>query len=75
MDRNQGQRYRVAAEHTLEQLSWCSGYLCAIKKGRIARRLAKNSSYIKRNLMREPATPLPPASSAGAEDANRRRAA
>jgi hypothetical protein len=60
MNPDQGQRYRVAAEHALEQLDWCAGYLCAIRKGRIARQLARNRTYIKRNLMREAATPLPP---------------
>ena len=55
MDRNQGQRYRAAAEDALEQLNWCSGYLCGIRKGRIGRRLARNGLLIKRTLMREPA--------------------
>ncbi len=58
MDEN-AERYRLAAEDALAQLDWCIGYLCGIKKARIARVLSRNRAYIKRNLMREPAAPLP----------------
>jgi hypothetical protein len=52
-------RYRLAAENVLQQLDWCIGYLHGIRKSAIAARLAKNRSYIKRNLMQEPTQPLP----------------
>ena len=53
------ERYRQAAEDALQQLDWCIGYLHGIKKTPISRQLAKNRSYIKRNLMKEPQEPLP----------------
>lgn len=59
MSQNQADRYRQAAEDALQQLDWCIGYLHGIRKGKISRQLAKNRTYIKRNLMREPAAPLP----------------
>ena len=59
MPRDDGERYRRAAEDALQQLDWCIGYLHGIRKGKISRQLAKNRSFIKRNLMREPTEPLP----------------
>jgi len=59
MPRDDGDRYRQAAEDALQQLDWCIGYLHGIRKGKISRQLARNRAYIKRNLMREPAEPLP----------------
>lgn len=56
---DQGQRYRQAAEDALQQLDWCIGYLHGIRKGRISRQLARNRTYIRRNLMREAEEPLP----------------
>jgi hypothetical protein len=56
---DQGERYRLAAEDALQQLDWCIGYLHGIRKAKISRQLASNRSYIKRNLMKEPAEPLP----------------
>jgi hypothetical protein len=53
------ERYRQAAEDALQQLDWCIGYLHGIKKGTISRQLAKNRTYIKRNLMKEAGEPLP----------------
>jgi hypothetical protein len=53
------ERYRQAAEDALQQLDWCIGYLHGIRKTPISRQLAKNRSYIKRNLMKEPQEPLP----------------
>lgn len=54
-----GQRYRLAAEEALKQLDWCIRYLHGIRKGRIARQLAINRAYIRRNLMLAPAEPVP----------------
>ena len=59
MVRNQDERYRQAAEDALGQLDWCIGYLHGIRKGRISAQLAKNRAYIRRELMREAAEPLP----------------
>jgi hypothetical protein len=56
---DQGERYRLAAEDALQQLDWCIGYLHGIRKAKISRQLARNRSYIKRNLMKEPTGPLP----------------
>lgn len=53
------ERYRQAAEDALQQLDWCIGYLHGIRKTPISRQLAKNRSYIKRNLMKEAQEPLP----------------
>ena len=55
----QGRRYRQAAEEALEQLDWCIGYLHGIRKGKLARRLARNRAYIRRSLLREAAEPVP----------------
>jgi hypothetical protein len=56
---DEGQRYRQAAEDALQQLDWCIGYLHGIRKAKISRVLARNRSYIRRNLMREAPEPLP----------------
>lgn len=53
------ERYRRAADDALGQLDWCIGYLHGIHKDRISSRLAKNRAYIRRELMREAAEPLP----------------
>jgi hypothetical protein len=52
-------RYKEAATQALEMLDWCIGYLVGVRKESIAARLAKNRSYIRQNLMDEPAEPLP----------------
>ena len=52
-------RYRRAAEDALQQLDWAIGYLHGIRKVEISRALAKNRSYIRRQLMDEPEQPLP----------------
>src|SRR3954462_8232257 len=51
--------YRRAAEDALQQLDWAIGYLHGIRKTGISRALAKNRSFIRRNLMGEPEEPLP----------------
>jgi hypothetical protein len=56
---SEADRYKEAATQTLEMLDWCIGYLVGIKKEGIAARLAENRSYIRKNLMDEPAEPLP----------------
>ena len=59
MNQDHAERYREAAEEALEQLDWCIGYLHGIRKTRISTQLAKNRAYIRRNLMRESAQPVP----------------
>jgi hypothetical protein len=59
MTPDQGERYRQAAEDALQQLDWCIGYLHGIRKGTISSQLARNRRYIRQNLMREAAEPLP----------------
>jgi len=59
MTQDRGERYRQAAEDALQQLDWCIGYLHGIRKNSISRQLARNRTFIRRNLMREAAEPLP----------------
>lgn len=56
---DEADRYRRAAEDALQQLDWAIGYLHGIKKTEISKALAKNRSYIRRNLMGEAEEPLP----------------
>ena len=44
------ERYREAAEATLDQLDWCIGYLHRIRKSALADALARNRSEIRRRL-------------------------
>jgi hypothetical protein len=53
------ERYKQAAEDALQQLDWCIGYLHGIHKTKISAQLAKNRSFIKKELMEEPSEPLP----------------
>jgi hypothetical protein len=50
MARDETERYRKAAEATLQQLDWCIDYLQRIGKRKIAIQLAKNRSSIERKL-------------------------
>jgi hypothetical protein len=59
MTQDQAERYRQAAEDALEQLDWCIGYFHGARKGSISARLAQNRSYIRQNLMHQPAEPVP----------------
>jgi hypothetical protein len=43
-------RYRTAAEETLEQLDWCIHYLYRIRKPEIAETIAKNRATIRRRM-------------------------
>jgi len=52
-------RYRKAAEDALQQLDWAIGYLHGIHKLDISRALAKNRSYIRRQLMGREEEALP----------------
>ena len=44
------ERYRRAAEETLEQLEWCVNYLHRIRKSRIAEVVDKNRRHIRRRM-------------------------
>ena len=44
------ERYRGAAEETLDQLDWCINYLHRIRKPRIAQAIEKNRSTIRRQM-------------------------
>jgi hypothetical protein len=46
-------RYRRAAEEALRQVDFCTEYLRSIRKKQLAAQLARNSLYIRRNLMGE----------------------
>jgi hypothetical protein len=52
-------RYRRAAEDSLQQLDWAIGYLHGTGKTDIATALAKNRSFIRQRLMDRPQEPLP----------------
>jgi hypothetical protein len=52
-------RYRKAAEDALQQLDWAIGYLHGIRKTDISKALAKNRSYIRKQLMGREEEPLP----------------
>jgi hypothetical protein len=52
-------RYRKAAEDALQQLDWAIGYLHGIHKVDISRALARNRSFIRRELMGREEEALP----------------
>ena len=56
---NETERYRQAAEDALPPLDWTIGYLHGIKKTDISRALAKNRSFIRKQLMGMSEEPLP----------------
>ena len=61
-------RYRRAAEDSLQQIDWCIGYLHGIRKTKLSQQLAKNRDFIKRNLLKEPTEPLPTETVGDADD-------
>jgi hypothetical protein len=44
------ERYRRAAEDALQQLDWTIGYIHGIRRWRVSKALARNRTYIRRNL-------------------------
>jgi hypothetical protein len=48
--RDEVERYRRAAEETLNQLDWCISYFHGIRKPQIARSLERNRSTIRRRM-------------------------
>ena len=56
---DEADRYRKAAEDALQQLDWAIGYLHGIRKTKISKSLAKNRSYIRRQLMGRAEEPMP----------------
>jgi hypothetical protein len=51
---DEADRYRQAAEHTLDQLDWTVDYLHRIRKTDVARALGKNGSSIRRRMSDRP---------------------
>jgi hypothetical protein len=51
---DEADRYRRAAEDALQQLDWAIGYLHGIRKQEISKALARNRTYIRKQLMGEP---------------------
>ena len=51
-DGGEAERYRRAAEETLDQIDWCIGYLYRIRKPEIARAVERNRSGIRRRMGR-----------------------
>ena len=56
---DEADRYRKAAEDALQQLDWAIGYLHGIRKTEISKSLAKNRSYIRKQLMGRAEEPMP----------------
>jgi hypothetical protein len=52
-------RYRTATEDALQQLDWCIGYLVGCNRGKVAKALGANRSYIRRRLMHRAEQPIP----------------
>jgi outer membrane translocation and assembly module TamA len=50
---DEADRYKQAAEDALQQLDWTMGYLHGIRKMEISKALAKNRSFIRKQLMHE----------------------
>jgi hypothetical protein len=59
MPMDEQERYRRAAEDSLQQLDWCIGYLVGIRKHGIAASLARNRSYIRTQLLGREEQPVP----------------
>jgi hypothetical protein len=52
--RSELERYREAAEETLNQLDWCIAYLYRIRKPAIAAAISANKAQIRRTLHGKP---------------------
>jgi hypothetical protein len=48
--KQEAERYRRAAEQTLEQLDWCVDYFYRIRKREIAEAIAKNRTSIRKRM-------------------------
>jgi hypothetical protein len=53
------ERYRQAAQDALEQLDWCIGYFHGTGRVKVSGALSRNRSYIRSQLLPQPAEPLP----------------
>jgi hypothetical protein len=56
---DKAERYKQAATDALEMLDWCIGFLVGIRKEAIASQIAQNRAYIRKQLLHEPAEPVP----------------
>ena len=52
-------RYRTAADDTMQQLDWCIGFFAGNHKPEIARELNGNLVHIRRQFMRRAASSVP----------------
>jgi hypothetical protein len=50
-EEEEAEKYRRAADETLEQLAWCVRYLYRIRKPRIAAALDKNRRFIRQRML------------------------
>lgn len=55
------ERYRNACYDSMQQLSWCIGYLSASHKERYAHGMANNLAYIRRAVLDRAPEAMPPA--------------
>jgi hypothetical protein len=58
-DIDEMERYRRAAEDSLQQLDWCIGYLHGIRKNAEAQMLSRNRQVIRKNLLHRDPEPDP----------------
>jgi hypothetical protein len=56
---DKAERYKQAATDALEMLDWCIGFLVGIRKEAIASQIAQNRAHIRKQLLHEPAEPVP----------------
>ena len=61
------ERYRSAAEDSLQQLDWCIGYFAGAHKGAVARSLSANRSHIRRQYLRRAEHSMPNQAAAQSE--------
>ena len=59
LKQREADRYRKAADDSLQQLDWAIGYLHGIRKVQIARVLARNRAHIRRELLQRAEEPQP----------------
>jgi hypothetical protein len=55
-------KYRTAAEDSLQQIDWCIGYFTGSNKSRIAKSLSTNRAYIRRHLLQREEVGMPTSS-------------
>ena len=63
VERLQGdvERYRNACYDSMQQLSWCIGYLAGHHSTKYAQAMGKNLAYIREGVLNRAPEPMPPA--------------